>query len=297
MAAHSPRRTACAALLLVAALALGCARDPEPGSGPWAGHSLRVFAGSAIQPALEEVSRRFEARTGAEVLLHFGGSGAMLSQLSLTGRGDVYLPGSSDFMLRAREQGKVEPETEVRLAYLLPALLVAKGNPKQLHGLADLARPDVRVGMARPDTVCVGLYGVEAVERRGLGAAVRPRVSGYAESCAKAAQMLALGSVDAVLGWEVFTAWNPETVERVALAPGDIPRIGTIPAARVATSAEPELAAAFLSFLQGAEAQAVYRAHGYVTDLDEARRRTGADTPVGGAWELPRAWNPGAAPR
>jgi molybdate transport system substrate-binding protein len=73
------------------------------------------------------------------VLLHFGGSGAMLSQLSLTGRGDLYLPGSSDFMLRAREQGKVEPETEVRLAYLLPALLVAKGNPKQLHGLADLA--------------------------------------------------------------------------------------------------------------------------------------------------------------
>ncbi|MDF1551992.1 MAG: molybdate ABC transporter substrate-binding protein [Deferrisomatales bacterium] len=294
MAAQYSGRLAGVALFVAALLVAACTPGPEPQAGKWAGRQVRVFAGSAIQPALVEAAHLFQEQTGAEVLLHFGGSGAMLSQIALTGLGDIYLPGSSDFMVRAREQGTVEPDTEVRLAYLLPALLVAKGNPKQVRGLADLARPDLRVGLARPDTVCVGLYGVEALEGRGLGAAVRPRISGYAESCAKTAQMIALGAVDAVLGWEVFTAWNPDAVERVELAPGEVPRIGYIPAARVTTSPDPELAAAFLAFLESPEAQAIYRSHGYLTSLAEARRRAGADTPVGGTWELPPAWIPGA---
>jgi molybdate transport system substrate-binding protein len=40
----------------------------------------------------------FEQRTGAKVILHFGGSGQMLAQLKLAQRGDLYFPGSSDYM-------------------------------------------------------------------------------------------------------------------------------------------------------------------------------------------------------
>ena len=107
----------------------------------------------------------------------------------------------------------------------------------------------LRVGIARPDTVCVGLYAVEALENQGLWERIRPNLVGYAESCSKTAQMLSLGLVDAVLGWDVFERWDPERIESVPLPPGSIPRVGYIPAAVSAFTEKPKAAAAFVAFL------------------------------------------------
>jgi molybdate transport system substrate-binding protein len=256
----------------------------------WAGRSIEVFAGSASKPALEEAAKRFEAATGARVLLHLGGSGAMLAQMELLRRGDVYFPGSSDIMELAKRKGLVDGKTEVRVVYLLPAISVQRGNPKRIRGIDDLARPGLRVGIARPDGVCVGLYGVEALEARGLSAAVRKNIVNQAESCEKTAQMVSLGLVDVVLGWEVFEKWDPQHIETVYYPPAEVRRIGYIPAAVSSFPREPEAAAAFVSFLVGPEARAIFRAKGYLTDLAEARKRTLPDTPVGGEWPLPESW-------
>ncbi len=252
--------------------------------------AIEVFAGSASKPAAVEAGERFRERTGVEVLWHFGGSGAVLSQMSLSGRGDVYFPGSSDFMALARDRGLVDPATEVRVAYLVPAISVARGNPLGIRSLEDLARPGLRVGMARPDTVCVGLYGVEALERAGLAGRVRPNVVNFAESCTKTAQMLSLGVVDAVLGWDVFEAWDPQRIETVRYPAKQVPRIGYIPAAVSTFTREPEAARAFLAFLAGPEGRAIFRRHGYRTTLAEARVGARPDTPVGGVYRLPDGW-------
>ncbi|MCK4509384.1 MAG: substrate-binding domain-containing protein, partial [Desulfuromonadales bacterium] len=122
--------------------------------------TVMVFAGSASQPPLEEAALSFKRKHGIQVSLHLGGSGAMLSQIRLTGLGDLYIPGSPDYMVKARELDLIDGE-ETRLAYLVPAILVAKGNPQQIMTLNDLTRPDVRVGIADPGSVCVGLYAVE----------------------------------------------------------------------------------------------------------------------------------------
>lgn len=259
-------------------------------AGQRSGRSLEVFAGSASKPALEEAARRFEGETGARVFLHLGGSGTMLSQMELLRRGDVYFPGSSDFMELAKRKGLVDAATEVVVVYLLPAINVQRGNPKNIRGLEDLARPGLRVGIARPATVCVGLYAVEALEARGLTEAVLKNVVNQAESCEKTAQMISLGLVDAVIGWDVFGEWDPERVETVYYPPDQVTRIGYLPAAVSAFPREPELARAFLAYLVSPEGQTVFRANGYLTDLAEARKRARPDTPVGGEWPLPASW-------
>lgn len=256
----------------------------------WTGKEIEVFAGSASKPALEEAAKRFEEKTGARVLLHLGGSGSMLSQMELLHRGDIYFPGSSDFMELAKRKGLVDAKTETRVVYLLPAINVQRGNPKNIRGLEDLARPGLRVGIARPDTVCVGLYGAEALEARGLSAAVRKNVVNQAESCEKTAQMVSLGLVDAVLGWDVFEKWDPEHVQTIYYPPERVPRIGYIPAAISLFPREPAIARAFVSFLVSPEGQSIFRAKGYLTDLAEARKRARPGTPVGGEWPLPEAW-------
>lgn len=260
--------------------------------GPDQGKHLEVFAGSAIQPALERMARVFEQQSGARVALHFGGSGAMLSQMMLAQRGDIYFPGSSDYMEIAKGLDLVDGKSEVSVCYLLPALLVAAGNPRAIHGLEDLQQSGLRLGIARPDTVCVGLYAVEVLERAELGEGVMPNIVTHAESCAKTAQLITLGQVDAVIGWRVFARWAPERVEAVLLAADEVPRIGVVPAAITRTAREPELARAFLEFLGSPPARSILRELGYLTTVEEARALASPTTPVGGTWELPEAWRP-----
>lgn len=257
---------------------------------PLAGKTLELFVGSASKPPTEQCAKLFEEKTGARLLTHFGGSGLMLSQAKLSERGDIYFPGSSDFMELAKREGLVLPETEQVVVYLVPAINVPRGNPKGVFSLEDLCRPGTKVGIARPDTVCVGLYAVEVLEKAGLGKKARPNIATYAESCEKTAQLVALGSVDAVIGWSVFEHWNPDKIQTVPLPPERVSRIGYIPVAILRGSREPELARAFIAFLRGEEGLAVFRKWHYFTTEAEARRLALPTTPVGGEWPLPEEW-------
>lgn len=281
---------ACATLLGLSACSESRSAQASSDSLPFAGRTLVAFVGSASQPPTEAATRAFEARSGARVELHFGGSGEMLARMKVAAQGDLYFPGSSDYIELAKREGLVDPATETRIAYLVPAINVQKGNPKEIRSLEDLARPGVRVAIARPDTVCVGLYAVEVLERAGLAARVRPNIVTHTESCAKTAQIVALGQVDAVLGWDVFEHWDPEKIETVDLPAEAVPRIGFLPAAIATSCRDPELARAYLDFLTSDEARAIFQRWSYLTSVEEARRHTLQDTPVGGEWPLPDGW-------
>jgi len=277
---------------LVAAAVLGfvTASLAAGGDRPLAGRSLELFIGAASKPATEEAAKAFEDKTGCRMLLHFGGSGAMLSQMKLTRRGDLYFPGSSDFMELAKREKLVVPETEKSVVYLIPAINVPADNPKKIEKLEDLAKRGVRVGIARPDTVCVGLYAVMVLTHNKLVEQVKPNIVTHAESCEKTAQLVALGTVDAVLGWRVFQYWNPEKIKTIMLPPEQIPRIGYIPIAQSVFCRQPEVAQAFIGFLLSKEGQAIFRKWNYLASVEEARKFTLPDCPVGGEWPLPKGW-------
>ncbi|MCX8031691.1 MAG: extracellular solute-binding protein, partial [Thermodesulfovibrionales bacterium] len=124
----------------------------------WAKDEILVFAGAASKPALEEIAKKFEEDTNIKVDLIFGGSGFVLSQMMLSKKGDVYFPGSSDFMEKAKSLGVVFPQTEKKVVYLVPAIVVQRGNPKKIVSLKDLTREGVKIVIANPHDVCVGLY-------------------------------------------------------------------------------------------------------------------------------------------
>jgi molybdate transport system substrate-binding protein len=253
--------------------------------------NIEVFVGAASKPATEDAVARFEKKTGAKLEVHFGGSGMMLSQMKLSGRGDIYFPGSSDYMELAKKEGVVDASSEQRVVYLVPAINVQRGNPRGIKGLDDLGKPGIRVGIARPDTVCVGLYAVELLETTKMTERVKPNIVTHAESCEKAAQLVSLQSVDAVLGWRVFEHWDEEKIETVSLPREQVTRIGYIPIAIGRSARDPELAGAFILFLMSPEGQAIFEKWGYLASAEEAREKYALPTtPVGGEWTLPDVW-------
>ena len=252
---------------------------------------ITAFVGSASKPAMEEAARAFEEETGIKVYLNFGGSGTVLAQMKLSQSGDLYLPGSPDYMAIAEQEGVVEPDSVEILAYLVPAILVQHGNPGNIQTLSDFAGLDIKVGLGNPEAVCVGLYAIEILEYSNLMNEVGNNIITYTESCSKTASLIALKSADAIIGWRVFSKWNPETTDVVYLEPEQIPRIAYIPGAVSTYSEDRESAKRFLDFLVSPEGQQIFNTWGYIASEVEARQFA-PDAQIGGEYRLPASYRP-----
>jgi molybdate transport system substrate-binding protein len=255
--------------------------------------TLTVFLGSASKPPMEEIIALFEQKTQIKVDVIIGSSGFVLSQMELTGMGDIFFPGSSDFMELAKTKNLVYPETEQIPMYLVSAINVVKGNPKKIYGLRDLLRPDLKIAIASPKEVCVGTYAVEIIEKNFTQKEkeqFKANILTYSESCDKTASLIAMKSVDAVIGWSVFEHWNPEAIETVKLNPSELIRVGYIPLAISKNTKQKELAQQFIDFVMSDEALKIFKKHHYFTTSEEANAYIGQEKPVGGVYPLPSDW-------
>lgn len=262
----------------LATILTGCAKGDE--------RAITAFVGSASKPPIEEIASEFTKSTGIKAYLNFGGSGTMLVQMELAKTGDLYIPGSPDYMVMAERDGVVEPGSAKIVAYLIPVIAVQKGNPRNLQSLADLARPGIKVGIANPESVCLGLYTIEVLDNSRLLPDVWKNIATQAESCEKTATLLALKSVDAIIGWDVFAHWNTDSIDIVYLKPEQVPRIGYIPAAVDVFTKDRERARKFVDFLVSPPAQQIFRRWGYITTESEARRFA-PNARIGGEYQLP----------
>jgi molybdate transport system substrate-binding protein len=274
--------------LLLAFLTFVVIQEGQPSS-----KKILIFAGAASKPATEEAVRIFQERSVIPVDVIFGGSGFVLSQMKLSRKGDLYFPGSSDFMGVAKREGLVFPDSEKVVVYLVPAINVQKGNPKGIHTIKDLAKEGVRIAIANPETVCVGTYAVEIIEKNFTPIEknrFKNNLVNYTESCEKTANVISLKAVDVVLGWEVFQYWDPERIETILLRPQEISRIGYIPIAISKFTKDRPLGQKFIDFLLSPPGKECFRKYHYLMDLQEARHFTRPDTPIGGEYILPKEW-------
>lgn len=259
----------------------------------FAADSLMVFAGAASKPPTEEAAKAFEEKTGVKVDVIFGGSGYVLSQMMLGKKGDIYFPGSSDYMELAKKKGLVLPETEKIVVYLVPAINVQKGNPKEIRSLKDLTRPGLKVAIANPEGVCVGAYAVEIVESSFTPEekeSLKKNLVNYTGSCAKTATAISLKAADAVIGWRVFHYWDPERIETIPLDKSQVIRIGYIPIAISKFTPNRPLAQKFINFLLSEDGKRIFLKYQYLMSVDEATAWVGEKKPVGGEYVIPKDW-------
>lgn len=265
----------------VAAFLCGCGRGGEE-----VPESLLVFCGAASKPAMEEIGTLFQKERRIPVHMIFGGSGTLLMQIDLSRQGGIYLAGSPDYIAIGEKKELLVPGSDRIVAYLVPGIITPAGNPAAVHSLDDLARPGIRVGIGNPETVCLGLYAVEILEKNGLLEQVMRNVVTFGGSCSKTANLAAFGKLDAILGWRVFHYWNPERMDLVPIAPDRIPRISYIPIAVPAHARDPGFSAEFIDFVLSKKGRDVYEKYGYITSREKAMEFSPAAS-IGGEYALP----------
>ncbi len=256
--------TAAAALLGVS-----CARETPRGTAeapppaPRGGKALVIFAGAASQPATMEAVALYKRLYGVPVECTFGGSGAVLNQVRMEQYGDIYLPGSNEYMDVAEKDGLVLPKTRRVICRLAPAICVASGNPLGIRGVADLARPGLRLTIGDPGSVCLGRIAVDAFRRAGISDKVRSNIVTYASDCQQIINLIRLGEVDAAVGYAVFGRQSPDLLDVILIEGG---AAVNIPAAVIVYSKRPQEAQRLVDFLAGPQGKEIFRKHGYTID-------------------------------
>lgn len=251
---------------------------------------INFFCGAAVAVPMREIIANYEKETGNRINVIFGGSGTLLAQMEISRRGDVYLCGSPDYITIGEKKGLLIPGTEKIVSYLVPAIIVPRENPANIQGLNDLARPKVKVGMGNPETVCLGLYGLEILDKNNLLEQVLPNVVVFAKSCEDTATLAVLKKVDAILGWNVFESWNPQEVRWIKINPRQIPRLSYIPIAIPVFVRDRKLAESFIDYvISEKRSRKIWEKYGYLSDSKKAKKFAPYSR-VGGSYAIPERY-------
>ncbi|HET7517283.1 MAG TPA: molybdate ABC transporter substrate-binding protein [Actinomycetes bacterium] len=250
-------RTRPAAVLAAVALLLaGCGGgDSGGGSGAATPGDVKVFAAASLTAAFTEIGEQNTvANGGTKVTFNFAGSQALATQIQQAAPADVFA--SAD--LANMDKVKDLVGTPQNFASNLLAIVVEKGNPKDVKGLDDLASPDLKVVLAAPD-VPAGKYAAEILGKAGV--AVKP-VS-QEDNVKAVVTKVSLGEADAGIVYVTDVTAGGDKVEGV-----DIPReqnvLATYPIATVKASRAPDEAQAFMDLALSAEGRQVLKQYGFL---------------------------------
>lgn len=246
-------RAALIVLLLVIVADGGAAPAGEPAG-------LTVFGASDLSFALAELAARFEKTAGVKVTLVLGSTGNLSRQIEHGAPADLFFAANESFVDELVARGALIPQTRALYAQGRIVLATAKAFGPRLPHLRALTDPRVRrVAIANPQHAPYGKAAEEALRTVGIWDAVRPKLV-YGENIRHTLQFLQTGAADA--GIVALSVAGVPEIEYVALDPALHAPLNQV-AAVVRRSARPELALAFIQFVNGPEGRPLMKRYGF----------------------------------
>jgi len=233
---------------------LGCSpsrsKPPEP---------VTVFAAASLTDALAEIAADYEQQTGRPVRLSFAASGAVARQVQAGAPADVVVLADDKWMDRLEQSGSVTSSSRIEL--LRNSLVVISGEDVAITGgvLDWVLQDGRRLVIGDPASVPAGGYARTWLE--GLG-----RWRGLQSNLVTAADVRAVRTFVSRGEAQLGVVYKSDVVGaaglRVVLEPPASQQPAILYPAAITANAGAG-AGAFLTYLQGPEARAVFDRAGF----------------------------------
>ena len=223
---------------------------------------LTVSAAASLTNAFRDLGPMFEAANpGTKVRFNFGASGALLQQIARGAPADVFASADQETLDQAQAKSLIDPATRRNFVSNALVVIVPAASSNVPGDVSDLAlAPYARIAIGLPASVPVGRYTRAVLEAAGLWNAIEPRMIG-AENVRQALDYVARGEVDAAFVYATDAAIMPGKMKVALTVPTTKPIL--YPVAVVAASPNAAVAAGFVEFLGGAQAQAAFARYGF----------------------------------
>jgi len=212
---------------------------------------LTVFAAASLQPAFDKIA----AQIHVDATFNYAGTQTLTAQLTQGAEADVFASADKTHMKTLLDAGLIAGAPEV-FAHNRLEIAVAKGNPKGIHSLADLARPGLVVVLADP-SVPAGKYAQQALAKANVTvhpASLEPQVTGVLSK-------VALGEADAGIVY-VSDVVTSQKVQGVPI-PDSQNVVADYPIAALKNAKHNSTADAFIAYVLAADGQSILKAAGF----------------------------------
>jgi molybdate transport system substrate-binding protein len=229
-----------------------CGQSSNPSTGP-ARTPLTVFAAASLQPAFDKIGARLLTTHNVATTFSYAGTQTLTTQITQGAPADVFA--SADTAHMTTVASLLEGPASV-FAHNRLEIAVAKGNPKAIHSLADLARSGLVVVLA-DQSVPAGKYAQQALAK----AKVTVRPASLEQQVTGVLNKVAFGEADAGIVYvsDVVTSGKVDGIsipdDQNVIA--DYP-VGILKAAQNATGAKD-----FVDFVLSADGQSLLKAAGF----------------------------------
>lgn len=261
MSLFAPFRSFSLACLAVLAAPLAL---PNPAQADTAKPEMLIYCGITMVRPMTDIARTFEQRENVKITLAQGGSEDLYQSLKKSRVGDLYLPGEPTYRSKYLSEGLLQDV--VTVGYNQLAILVKKGNPKQVKGHPkELLRKDLAVIIGNAESGSVGKESKDVLDTLGIYAQVLDASIYLAPDSRGLNNAMKQGEADAILNWRAtgFFADNARVVDVIDL-PANLAKPQALLLNLLSFSNHRELAKRFMTFAAGDEGQAIFRRYGFL---------------------------------
>ena len=227
--------------------------------------SLLVYCGAGMRKPMDEIGLAFQREYGVKIACNYGGSNTLLSQMELTKRGNIYMPGATYYIDIAREKGFISYQRKV--AYHIPVIAVPEGNPGGIICLNDLAREGVKVVLGDAKAAAIGRLTKKILEKNKIFDKVKENVVAYGATVNELVVYISLKQADASIIWKASLFGTEEKTDIIAI-PREQNIIKIVPIGILTFSENKDIARKFVDFVTSEKGKAIFVKCGFTPYLE-----------------------------
>lgn len=225
-----------------------------------------VFAAASLKNALDEAVVAYKKERHADVRVSYAASSALARQIEHGAPADLFLSADLDWMDYLDRKGLLAPGTRRNLLGNRLVLIAPTKQPLRLQPTPGFKISEIlkggRIALADPNSVPAGKYAKAAFEKLGVWDQVAPRVAA-AENVRAALALVSRGETPLGVVYQTDAAADSGVMIAGVFPDGSHPPIVYPVAALKGARAE---AAAFLAFIEGAQARGIFGKHGFAVN-------------------------------
>lgn len=219
---------------------------------------LHLYAGAGLRIPVEKIVSHFMQDTGHNVIVEYGGSGQILTRFELMKTGDVFLPGSAEYVDKLSSTDQIVSASPIVLH--TPALVVRKD--KGITTIKQLAESSLKLGMGDPKAIALGVAGEKLLSASGYGQQLEDKVIVRTTTIKQLLLYLLNGDIDAAVIGRSDAIKNQDVLELLPTPIGTPEEIVTV--AVLKTSHYPQSAAQLADYFSSEEGKRIFIEQGFL---------------------------------
>jgi len=222
---------------------------------------LHFYVGAGLRQPTEKLVEIYSKRSGNKIYMDFGGAGTLMSRINISGKGDLFMPGSYFYIEKLKNEGKII--TEKNIMSHTPVVAVNRNTGDLIREFYDLKNPGTRIALGDPEAMAFGKTADSILTKTGIRDETLKNVVVFGATVKQLALYVANGDVDASIIGRA-DAFQYKDQVRIVKIPEAFLLSEIISIVLLDSTTDKKAAMDFIDFMGSEEAADIFEAYGFL---------------------------------